>query len=679
MKNGRFLSVALLVGAGVIIAASCAGDHTAHSLTLASPDGKNTITIAFSSAFTAPEARRAAPTFAVARAGRPVVEPSAFKIILAEPGDIAAGATLLDSTGDSVDQTFEMPWGKTHAVRDHFSRARLRFKSPRGILWDLEVRAYDDGIAFRYAFPEQSNLSDFVLLAESTEIRLSGSPTLLLTTTDMFAWSHERLYTASPFALVPATSFIELPILVEWPDGLSVAVSEAALRDFAGLYLQRDPGSEEPLLRTVLSPRLDRPDAAVIGHTLHRSPWRVIQLADQAGRLVESNLLVCLNDPPPPDSDFSWLRPGKTTWHWWNGTAEERLPESGKTPFTSFEYHRDYIDFCASHGIAYHAVVSDDRPWHEQNRVGFAPGPDTDITKPRPGLDLARIIAYGREKGVGIRLWVHWRALAPRLEEAFAQYEAWGIQGLMVDFLDRDDQEMVDLNWRILEAAARHHLHIQFHGSYHPTGEQRTFPNLFNREGALNFEYLKSGMKCDPQHNVDVAFTRSLAGPIDYHLGGFRSLSKSDFRARVIYPYVLGTRSHHLALYVVYDNPMPQVCDTPSAYEGQPGFEFIETVPTTWDETLFLDGRPGEFIVVARRHGSDWYIGGITNDVPRRLSLPLRFLGPGEHGVTLFGDGSMDPERPNAIAVEQRAVSGDASLDVDLVTGGGFTAIIRKK
>jgi alpha-glucosidase len=697
MKTIRFFSMVALVGAAALIAASCAGGHTRQTLTVASPDGKNTITIAFAAAGpspttpTAPGASAAAasasaittistaPTFAVACVGRPIIEPSAFKITLAGAGDVAAGATLLSFTEDSVDLTFEMPWGKSSTIRDHFSRLRLRFKSPAGILWDLEIRAYDDGVAFRYAFPEQPNLSDFILQAESTEMRLSGSPTLLLTTTDTFAWSHERLYTRSPLALVPAGSFIELPVLVEWPAGMSAAVSEAALRDFGGLYLQRDPRSDEPLLRTVLSPRLDHPDAAVIGHTPHQSPWRVIQLADQAGRLVESNLLVCLNDPPPPDADFSWLRLGKTTWHWWNGTAEEALLGKKKTPFTSFEYHRGYIDFCASHGIAYHAVVSDDRPWHKQTRVGFAPGPDTDIAQPRPGLDLARIIAYGRGKGVGVRLWVHWRALVPCLEEAFARYEAWGIQGLMVDFLDRDDQEMVNLNWRILEAAARHHLHIQFHGSYHPSGEQRTFPNLFNREGALNLEYLKWGMKCDPQHNVDVAFTRSLAGPTDYHLGGFRSLSKSDFRARVIYPYVLGTRCHHLALYVVYDNPMPQACDTPSAYEGQPGFEFIETVPTTWDETRFLAGQPGEFIVVARRHGSDWYLGGITNDVPRRLSLPLRFLGPGEHGVTLFCDGSMDPERPNEIALEQRTVSPDDSLEVGLAAGGGFTAIIREK
>jgi alpha-glucosidase len=668
MSTKSFLGILFLAlaAAGTI---SCAPNAASNMIAVTSPDGKNVITARF------PSGPDAAPTFAVSRSGREVIGASAFKIVLAEEGDVASGAKLVESREEHVDRMFGMPWSAVRMARDQYTGAHIRFESRGGISWVLEVRAYDDGVAFRYTFPEQPKLQRVVLEREATEFRLVGAPTLLLTTTDSLAWSHERLYNRSPLALVPAGPFIELPALAEWPDGTAAVFTEAALRDFAGLYLERVPDSEGPVLRTVLSPRLDRPDAAVLGATPCRSPWRVVELADEAGRLVESRLLLCLNDPPA--GDFSWLRTGKTTWHWWNGTAEEGLP--GKTPFTSFDYHREYIDFCARHGIAYHAVVADNRPWYKQSLEDFAPGPDTDITEPRAGLDLQRIVAYGRDKGVGIRLWVHWRALEPRLEEAFATYEAWGIAGLMVDFLDRDDQEMVDFNWRVLEAAARHHLHIQFHGSYHPTGEWRTFPNLFNREGALNLEYLKWGMKCDPQHDVDVAYARSLAGPTDYHLGGFSALGKSDFRARFIHPYVLGTRCHQLALYVVYENPMPQVCDAPSAYEGQPGFEFIEAVPTTWDETRFLAGRPGECIAVARRSGSTWYLAGITNDTARRISIPLGFLEPGEREATIFRDGSMDPERPNDVAVERRSVSAASSLEFDLATGGGFAAIVRAK
>jgi alpha-glucosidase len=667
-NNPLFIGLIVLASTGVIVAAACSRGGAARSLRVASPNGENTIIV------TLPTSPGAAATYAVARSGRAIVEPSAFKIVLADAGDVAAGAKLVESSEDKVDQTFEMPAGKSRSVRDRFSRARLRFESPGQILWDLEVRAYDDGVAFRYSFPEQPKLADFVLQSESTELRLAGSPTLLLETTDSFAWSHERLYTRSPLALVPVKSFIELPMLAEWPDGTSALVTEAALRDFAGLYLERDPGSQARLLRTFLSPRLDRPDAAVIGRTPHRSPWRVIQLADWAGRQIESSLLVCLNDPP--ERDFSWLRPGKTTWHWWNGTAEEGLPFPCGM---NFETHRYYIDFCARNGITYHAVVADDRPWYQQSSVDFAPGYDTDILAPRAELELPKILEYAKQKGVGIRLWVHWKPLDERLEETLSRYEEWGVRGLMVDFLDRDDQEMVEYCERVLKAAARHKIHIQFHGSYKPSGEQRTFPNLFNREGVLNLEYLKWTARCTPQHNVDVAYTRALAGPTDYHLGGFRSASPARFVPRSANPYVLGSRCHHLALYVIYENPMPMVSDSPSAYEGQTGFEFLKEVPTTWDETRFLDGQAGEFIVLGRRKDKTWYLGGITNGTGRELSVPLGVLGAGEFEAEVFVDGSLSEDEPNNIWKEKRAVVGGGKMEVRLAPGGGFVAVIRPK
>ncbi len=307
------------------------------------------------------------------------------------------------------------------------------------------------------------------------------------------------------------------------------------------------------------------------------------------------------------------------------------------------------------------------------------PAPTRTSLTPRPELELPRILEYARQKGVGIRLWVHWKALDERLEEAFAQYEDWGISGLMVDFLDRDDQEMVNFCERVLESAARHHLHVQFHGSYKPSGEQRTFPHLFNREGVLNLEYLKWSARCTPPHNVGVAFTRLLAGPLDYHLGGFQSVSRREFQWRNENPVVMGTRCHHLAMYVVYENPMPMVCDVPARYADQPGFDFLVEVPTTWDETRFVAGKPGEFVVVARRSGQQWYVGGMTNWTVRELSLDLGFLGGGDYGMKLYRDGSLDEEQPNAIAQEQRQVTAQSAVPISLAPGGGFVTVLRAR
>jgi alpha-glucosidase len=385
--------------------------------------------------------------------------------------------------------------------------------------------------------------------------------------------------------------------------------------------------------------------------------------------------LLCLNDPP--QGDFKWLVPGKTTFHWWNGAVEH---SKKSTPESNFAIHKEYIDFCAKHGIEYHSVisVSGNRPWYVQRDPGFAaPHPDTNILIPRADIDLPRILEYANEKGVGIRFWVHWKPLSEHLEEAFAQYEKWGIRGLMVDFMDRDDQEMIEWQEKCLQAAARHKLHIQFHGSHKPTGEQRTYPNLFNREGVLNLEYLKWTDLCTPAHSVNVAYTRLLTGPVDYHLGGFQSVTREKFKSLDLRPVIMGTRCNQLALYVIFENPMPMLADVPSAYEGQPGFEFLVDVPTTWDETRFVAGEMGEYLIVARRKGDAWYLGGITNWDERELSLPLKFLPEGNFKITHFAD--VEAEKPNELVKTSRSVTSSDALDVALVSGGGVVVVFRRE
>jgi alpha-glucosidase len=565
-------------------------------------------------------------------------------------------------------------WGKTRSLRDHYRAATIRLATRSGIDWDIQLRAYDDGVALRYGFPEQQRLREFVIEAELTEFRLAGDPSVLFMTLDHFKTSHEAPYEHKLLSQLPENKLIAVPLLAVWNGGGAAAITEARLRAFAGMYLEKKPSSEGrgSLLQTRLAPLPERENAVVAAHAPHWSPWRVVLTADHAGKLLESNLLACLNDPP--EGDFSWLRTGKTTWPWWNGTVEHGPPS---TPELNFAISKYYIDFCAEHGIAYHAIssVAEDRPWYVQRDPGFAwPHADTDILKARPDIDLPRILEYAATKGVGIRLWVNWKPLADHLDEAFATYERWGVKGLMIDFMDRDDQEMVQWQERVLRAAARHKLHIQFHGSYKPTGEQRTFPNLFNREGVLNLEYLKWSDVCSPAHSVNVAYTRGLAGQVDYHLGGFRHVARSAFQPRDDRPIVLGTRAHHLALYVVFENPMPMLADIPSAYAGAPGFDFLVDVPTTWDETRFVAGETGEYVVVARRSGKKWYLGGITNWTPRKVSLPLDFLRDGKFEATLYQDVSEDGEKPNELRIETRAVHATTMLEATLASGGGVAA-----
>jgi alpha-glucosidase len=610
----------------------------------------------------------------VAYRGRRIVRPSGIDVRLANIGSLAAGATIEQVSRTEADETSKLPWGEVSHIRNHYRGAVVRLKSEHGIQWIIELRAFDGGVAMRYGIPEQDRVTKIAIEDENIEFRLDDDPRVLYMTCDNFTTSHEATYEYKPLSEVSSQKLIDKPLLAVWNDGAAAAITEARLLGFAGMYLER-ADSESKSLRTRLSPLPGKATTLVESKAPLWSPWRVVLLADEAGQLIESDVLLCLNDPP--EGDFSWVKPGKTTFHWWNGNVENGRPS---TPENNFAIHKKYIDFCAKHGIEYHSVISvqGNRPWFMQKDPGFAaPLPDTDILKARPDIDLPRILDYAKEKGVGIRFWVNWKPLSEHLEEAFALYEKWGIRGLMVDFMDRDDQEMIEWQEKCLQAAARHKLHIQFHGSQKPTGEERTYPNLFNREGVLNLEYSKWSDLVTPQHDVNVAYSRMLTGPVDYHLGGFRAAGREKFEPRDENPLLMGTRCHQLAMYVVYDNPMPMVADHPDAYEGQAGFDFIAEVPTTWDETRFVMGDVGEYIVVARRRGDGWYLGGITDWNVRKLAIPTEFLGEGDYDVTLYVDHTENEKNPNGLNVERRQMKAGESLNVTLESGGGVAAVFK--
>jgi alpha-glucosidase len=636
--------------------------------TIQSPDNRNSIVLQVA------DGDRV--RFMVSRDGRNIIAPSPLGPVLEVCGTLGEISHVVDTKSGKVDESFQLSWGKTSTVANRYSYAVVTLATRSNLHWEVELRAYDDGVAFRYRLPQQEGLRKFELRDEVTQFDATGEPTALFNTLNSFTTSHESLYEHKSLSAIPVRKLLDMPLLLVWSDGQAAAITEARVRHFAGMYLERS-SDDNTVLRCRLSPLPSKKEVCVVGNTPHQSPWRVVLLADAAGKLLESNLLLCLNDPP--EGDFSWALPGKTSFHWWYGEFEDDYKSPSERD-VYFIRHRKYIDFCARNGIAYHVVSGDGLAWYMQSKTDYGtPMADADVLNARPELELPKIIAYARDRGIGIRLWVHWKPLSEHLEEAFTRYESWGVKGLMVDFLDRDDQEMIDFTERMLKSAARHKLHIQIHGSSKYSGEQRTFPNLFNRECVLNLEYLKWSNLCTPAHSVNVAYTRALAGPVDFHLGGFRFVSRAEFRPRDRAPMVMGTRCHNLALYVVYENPMPMVADAPTAYEGQTGFEFITEVPTTWDETRFLAGEPGEYVVLARRKGKDWYLGGITNWTAREIEVPLAFLASGVFDATLYVDGSMDESQPNAITQQRQRVSAKSPLYVSVAPGGGFVAVLSAK
>jgi alpha-glucosidase len=463
-----------------------------------------------------------------------------------------------------------------------------------------------------------------------------------------------------------------MPTLFQFPGNIFLAITEAELVDYAGMYLMKHNGE----LVSKLSPLPHQTGIKVKATLPHASPWRVLMISDRVGALIESNILTDLNEPCKI-KDLSWIHPGKTTFPWWNGNV---TPDTLNAPGNNFVTAQYYIDFCARNGIDYHSVVEYGlHQWYVDDGVNFQPGPHADVTTPVPGLDMKEICDYASIKGVGVRVWVHWAALYPRLDTAFALFEKWGLKGMMVDFMDRDDQEMVNIQTEILQKAAAHHLHIQFHGAYKPTGLSRTYPNEYTREGTLNYENNKWTQGLPPDHDIYMPFTRMLAGSTDYHLGGFRAVPEKDYRAQYTRPLILGTRCHMLAMYVVLENYLQMVCDYPAAYEGQDGFEFIKEVPTTWDETKVLDAQVCKYITIARRKNNDWYVGTITNHESRQVVIPLNFLGEGKYKAEIYSDANDVATDPNHLIKQTKEVTNKDVITFNIASGGGEVMRITKE
>jgi len=626
------------------------------------------------------------PCWSAAFRGKAILQDCRLHLEAAGEGNLLAGVRVLRERQRSVDSRVRVLFGKAAEARDRYREARFALETPRKRRLDVVLRCYNDAIAFRYEVPRQAGMERLTITEEGTSFALCGDPLAYVQYPANFHTSHEHNVVTTRCRSLKTNALIDTPVTLAFEDGTHLAITEAALRRYAGMYLSLQRGGRpttddlitqspnHPTPVTELVCRLaPRPDGTKVVRDLPMTtPWRVVMVGDRVGALLESSVLYCLNDPPA-FKDTSWITPGKMTWPWWNGDVYD-----GKRgdPILSLSMARKYVDFCARYGLPYHSVVADETvtPWYRQSKQGIEPGPDTDVTQVRADLDLEGIRRYAESKGVRLWTWVHQAALRGRVEEAFAAFEKLGWRGMMVDFFDHDDQETVEHAEAILQAAARHKIMIHFHGVWKPTGWQRTYPHLMNHEGALNLEYLKWSDLCTPEHNLMMPFTRMLAGPMDYHLGGFRAVTREKFSPRNIAPHVLGTRGHHLAMYVCYDNPQPMVADYPTAYEGQPGFDFLQAVPTYWDETRVLVGEVGEVLVTARRRGKTWYVGAMAAKRARELTLPLSFLGSGRYAAQVWKDAPESETDPNRLTLDSFIASSKDTLRVRVAVDGGFAA-----
>jgi len=657
------------------ISAQSAGEPPSH-YALQSPDGRVTMAADLSA--------DGVLTYTVAFDGNEIISPSPIGISLyaarpdqAAAGDLSHGLRIVAADHRAGDDAYTPVNGKVASVRDGYSEATIHLEEQSGPhrKLDVNLRAYNQGAAFRAILPPQPNLSEVRIAGETTKFAFPHSYACLGLNLGRYHNSHEGEFDPIRARYIRPAALYELPLVCQTGFGASAfALTESGIEHYGAAYLS-GRGDGGLGVEINLTPRVDDERLAVATPMTPdgvKTPWRVIMIADRPEKLLESNLVDDLAAPSRV-ADTSWIVPGKASWDWWSGPSIPGMANVGANNAT----YKVFIDFAARLGFPYMLI---DDGWAKESGGGGYVRPGSDITQTAPGVDLPELVAYARERHVGLWLWTNWQAMDKQMDQALPLYEKLGIKGIKVDFMDRQDQAMVEYYYRLLDQAAKHHLMVDLHGAFTPRGIERTYPNFITQEGVMGAEYNKWSARVTATHNVSLAYTRDILGPMDYTPGGFRNVTPANFVPRNLAPEVMTTRAQQLALYVVYTSPFVCISDTPSAYETAdlklvPGADFLKRVPTTWDETRAVSGEFGQFIVVARRKGQQWYVGAINDETARHIRIPLAFLGPGHWTLSRWTDGN----EPSAVTTGEETIDGGGSVDLDLAASGGAALILTPR
>ncbi|WP_408003156.1 glycoside hydrolase family 97 protein [Pyrinomonas methylaliphatogenes] len=604
--------------------------------------------------------------FSVSLAGAPLVQPS--EIALRIEGRDIDNPVVVRKEERSVDQIVRPAVRvKRREIRDRYNELRLAFKNGFGLIF----RAYDDGVAYRWTTDLPGEVT---VIGEEALFTFDPEDAVYYAEEESFMSHNERHFIRYPIREISNEKLASLPALIEKRSGVKIWLSEADLHDYAGMWLR---GTSGAALRAVFPPypleerqTSDRDlrvtkGAPYIAKTrgTRSFPWRVLAVAERDADLINNQLVYLLSEGT--NEDFSWVRPGKVPWDWWNANNIYGVDFKSGINTQTYKY---YIDFAARYGLEYLIL---DEGWSKPS----------DLFAINPEINMPELLAYAKQKGVGIILWVVWLTLDKQFERAFDQFERWGIKGIKVDFMQRDDQKMINFYERVAREAARRRMLVDFHGACKPTGLERKYPNVITREGVMGLEHNKWSKEVTPEHNLMLPFTRMVAGPMDYTPGAMINANERDFQPIFARPMSMGTRCHQLAMYVVYESPLQMLADSPSNYLREPdAMEFLARVPTVWDETVVLQAKVGDYIAVARRSASgEWYVGAMTDWTPRDLALDFSFLDQGEYQIDIWQDGVNADRIGNDYKRLSRRIRRGDRLVIHLAPGGGWVARIYKE
>lgn len=599
--------------------------------------------------------------------GRAVLENSTISLDV-EHNKLGLQPNVLDAKTRSSDQVVEPVVRQKFAkIRDHYNELRLRMNDGYSVVF----RAYNEGVAYRFetSLPQEK----VKVYGEESALNFASNFIVYYPQEDSFYSHNERKYLPQRLSEIAPEFIATLPAVVDVGQGAKLAIAESDLDDYPGLWLRGTGGTglaatfpPYPLKEVQTSDRDYKPaetaDYIAITSGTRTYPWRVIGIADHDGDLL-TNQIVYLLERPSQFQDTSWIKPGKVAWDWWNDWNIYGVDFQAGINTKTYEY---YVDFASKYHIPY--IILDDG-WYKLGNL-------LEVT---PALNMDELIAYAKQKNVGLILWASWKTLDDQLIPALDQFEKWGVKGIKVDFMQRSDQIMINYFQRVCREAAKRHMLVDFHGDQKPAVMTRTWPNLINTEGVRGMEWSKWSRESEPEHNVTLPFTRMFLGPMDYTPGAMRNATKATFAAINSQPMAMGTRCHQLAMYVVYEAPLQMLSDSPSNYLREPEtMEFLSPVPTEWDETRVLDAHIADYVVVARRNGKDWYVGAMNDWTPRSLDIDLSFLSDGNFTMEAYQDGVNADRNASDYRKATTSVNRTTKLKLQLASGGGFAARIHQ-
>jgi alpha-glucosidase len=655
----------LLTTIALFMAAACLS-AAPHHYKIESPDGNLSINISNDGQI----------TYSVTLNGKELISPSAISMTLEDGtsyGKNSKVKKVLKRTGDEILNPIAY---KKDEIRNNYNELTLVFKT-----FDLKFRAYDEGAAYRFI---SKSAKPFTVTSEQAEFSFPGNWNAYVpyaNTSDFSSFdkqymiSFENYYSHFPLSKWNGRRLSFLPLVIEAPEGIKICITESDLLDYPGMFMSNE--DESTTLKGVFAPYPAKEEQG--GHNMLEGlipsrenfiakacagasfPWRVIMTVPQAKDLTNMDLVYKLASPATKE-DWSWVKPGKVAWDWWNDWNIYGVDFKSGINNETYEY---YIDFASKHHIEY--VILDE---------GWAVNKKADLFQVVPEIDLKELVDYANSKNVGLILWAGYWAFNRDMENVCRHYSQLGIKGFKVDFMNRDDQKMVEFYRKAAATAAKYHLLMDFHGAFKPAGLTRTYPNVLNFEGVAGLEQMKWGKKDQVTYDVTIPFIRMAAGPMDYTQGAMRNAIKANYRPVYSEPMSQGTRCHQLAEYVIFDAPLTMLCDSPSNYMKEPECtDFIAAIPTTWAKTLPLDGQISQYVVMAKQAGDgSWYVGALNNWDERDININMDFLGNNQYDIISFKDGvNADKVAHDFVKVTEK-IPADKSIKIHMAPGGGWAA-----